>query len=195
MRGMLTIAAIAASILAMSGEAEAQRYYIRAKIPGLGPSTTPTPTPSTFKGTWYNTGEQSTGLCNNGTRRIDWVYGCRVDGNQDFSEKSCDPARKPDTLSHTQSCSSTCTALNSAGYVNGTGPGGSQTVSGTLAEMKAQAKAFCEGYSIRPDLERACSLRQDPESGQWRMTVASDFPPLKVLTEPNSWYGTCTTAG
>jgi hypothetical protein len=189
------VAAAAVLLTIMPSPASAQRYLMRTRIPGLKASATATPTPTEYKGVWRNTGEQSAGVCNNGTRRIDWVYECRVNGNVSYSGSDCDPATKPDTLSHTQSCSSTCASLDTPGYVTGTGPGGTQTVSGTLAEMKAQAKTFCEGYSIRPDLERACSLRQDPGNpGQWYMSVASDFPPLTVIASPGAVHSTCQVA-
>lgn len=189
---MLMAAAITSP--AMPTAASAQKYYMRAKISGMGPATATTP-PVEYKGVWRNTGEQSAGLCENGTRRVDWVYECRVDGNVSYSGEGCDPARKPNTLSHMQSCSSVCVDLSTPGYVTGTGQGGSQTVSGTLAEMKATARMFCEGYPIRPDLARACSLRPDPSgSGQWIMSMTSDFPPLNVVAAPGAVYTTCQPA-
>jgi hypothetical protein len=186
---MLMAAAI--SSLAVPTTASAQKYYMRAKISGLGAAAAATP-PIEYKGMWRNTGELSPGLCENGSRRVDWVYECRVDGNVSYSGDGCDPAKKPNTLSHMQSCSSVCGDLSTAGYVSGDGPGSSQTVSGTLAEMKASAKLFCESYPVRPDLARYCGLRKDADgSGQWRMYVTSGIPPLAMGTSPNAVYATC----
>lgn len=190
---MLMTAAAALSA-ATPGEAWAQKYYMRAKISGLGPATVQTPPPE-YKGVWRNTGELSPGICENGSRRVDWVYECRVDGNVSYSAVECDPAKKPNTLSHMQSCSSACGDLSTPGYVTGDGPGAIQTVSGTLAEMKTAAKLFCESYPIRPDLARACSLRRDADNpDQWRMSIASGIPPLNVVASPGAIYATCQAA-
>ena len=70
--------------------ASAQKYYMRAKISGLGPSAAATP-PIEYRGIWRNTGELSPGFCENGSRRVDWVYECRVDGNISYSGDGCDP--------------------------------------------------------------------------------------------------------
>jgi len=197
MRIVILSAALAMCIAGAPTASEAQTYMMRTRLQGLGtaaasPTPTPTPPPTEYKGTWANTGQQSAGVCNNGSRRIDWVYGCRVSGVMSSTDADCDPAKKPDTLSHNQSCSSVCGSLDQPGYVGG---GNSQTVNGTLAEMKAQARTFCEGVTIRPDLSRSCSLIVDDDNpNRGRMIVSYDFGTLPVTNASGSWHASCSAA-
>lgn len=177
-------------IAVMPAEASAQRYYMRAKLEGLKAVDAPT---REYRGVWFNTGQQETGVCNNGSRRVDWVYGCRVDGHVSNTDEECDPAKKPDTFSNTENCSSTCGTLDRQGAI---GPvSGSQTVSGSLSEMKALAKSFCERANVRPDLQRACGLTIDAgDPGRGRMVIASDFTLANPTPDPNSWWSACAVA-
>lgn len=174
----------------MPAEASAQRYFMRAKLNGVAADQTP---PKEYKGVWFNTGEQTTGVCNNGTRRVDWVYGCRAGGYVSNTNEECDPARKPNTFSNNENCSSACGTLDRSGAI---GPASSsQTVSGTLAEMKSLARSFCERANVRPDLQRACGLTVDPaDPGRGRMMIVSDFTISTPTADPNSWWSACTVA-
>lgn len=174
-------------VAAMPAEASAQQYFMRAKIEGLKANDAPA---KEYKGVWFNTGQQETGVCNNGSRRVDWIYACRFNGYVSNTNEECDPAKKPNTFSNNESCSSTCGPLNRSGSVGPTSS--SQTVSGTLAEMKSLAKAFCERANVRPDLQRACVLTVDPDDpGRGRMIIASDFN-LAVTPDASSWWSACT---
>lgn len=106
--------------------------------------------------------------------------------------RECDPAKKPNTA-WAENCSSLCGEMDQPGYISS--GGGGRTVSGTVDEMKAIAKNFCEGYNARPDLDKACSLVLTPgQPGQGFIWFAANFAPLPVTQAPNSWHGSCQTA-